>query len=51
MNQHDLVLLLHGQDLPTDKIYQRLVEVFGPLTIADSIMTSTGHTAEKLDSF
>jgi hypothetical protein len=34
MSQHDLVFLFHQQGLPVDKIYERLIEIFGLLALA-----------------
>jgi hypothetical protein len=43
MNQYDLVLLLHEPSLPTDKMYERLVEVNSDNkgTMSDSIVITT----------
>jgi hypothetical protein len=38
-SQHDHVLILHEQGLLASKIYERLVEFFGALRLACSMMT------------
>jgi hypothetical protein len=41
ISQYDLVLLLHEQCLRTNKIYEKLVEIVGALTLAYSTLTRT----------
>jgi hypothetical protein len=41
MSQKDLVLSLHKEGLTAKAIYERLVEIFGPLAMPYSIVTRT----------